>query len=235
MKMMPEIIPFEVKLPYRTGSVNCYLVKADTGFILVDTGSPKNRFELERKFEQIGCIPGNLRLTILTHGDFDHTGNAAYFRKKFNVKIAMHAGDSQMVERGDMFLNRRKGNSLQGWIVKTLFGFGKSQRFKPDQEITDGFDLTGYGLEAKVIHIPGHSTGSIGILTTDGTLICGDLLENTSTINGPKINSLIDDPETAKRSIDTLSNLNIDMVYPGHGRPFTMNSFLTKFRNNGIK
>jgi len=224
--MVQEVIPIKLALPYRTGSVNCYLVKTDTGFILVDTGSSNKCMELESKLKQFGCNSGNLHLIILTHGDFDHTGNAAYIRKNFNTKIAMHAEDSQMVERGNMFLNRKKGNFFQNWIVKTLFGFGKSQRFKPDLEITDGFDLTEYGLKAKVIYIPGHSKGSIGILTADGKLICGDLLENTEKIDNPKINSLMDDLKTASKSIEMLKNIKVDIVYPGHGKPFTMKSFL---------
>ncbi len=229
--MVQEIIPIELKLPYRMGSVNCYLVRTNAGFILVDTGSPKNCMGLENALEQAGCNSENLNLIVLTHGDFDHTGNAAHIKKKYDTKIAMHPEDSQMVEQGNMFLNRGKGNFFQSWLVKTLFGFGKSQRFKPDLEITDGFDLTEYGFQAKVIHIPGHSKGSIGILTTDGNLICGDLFQNTDKNNNPKINSLMDDLETAYKSIGTLKNLNIDTVYPGHGNSFTMNSFLTNLNN----
>ena len=229
--MEQEIIPMELKLPFRMGSVNCYLVKTNIGFILVDTGNPNNCMELESKLEEVGCNSENLQLIILTHGDFDHTGNAAYIRKKYDSKIAMHHEDSQMVERGDMFLNRKKGNFIQSWIVRTLFGFGKSRRFQPDLEIADGFNLNEYGLNAKVIHIPGHSKGSIGILTTNGKLICGDLLENIDKTDNPKINSLMDDLETANASIDMLNKLKVDIVYPGHGRPFSMNSFLTRLNN----
>ncbi len=227
--MTQEIIPIELKLPLRTGTVNCYLVKTDTGFILVDTGSPSNTRELEGKLDQFGCKSGNLQLILLTHGDFDHSGNAAYLRKKYDTKIAMHAEDSPMVERGDMFLTRKKGNFIQSWIVKTMFGFAKSHRFTPDLEITDGFNLSEYGLNAEVIHIPGHSTGSIGILMTDGTLICGDLFESTSGNENPKLNSLMDDLEAANQSIDRLKNFEIDTVYPGHGQPFTMKSFLSRY------
>ncbi len=60
-----------------------------------------------------GCRPGDLRLVILTHGDFDHAGNAAYLRDRFSATIAMHRGDSGMAQRGDGFSNRRKGNVLQ--------------------------------------------------------------------------------------------------------------------------
>ncbi|MFZ2071501.1 MAG: MBL fold metallo-hydrolase [Halobacteriota archaeon] len=165
----------------------------------------------------MGCNPGNLKLIILAHGDFDHTGNAAYLREKFGTKIAMHNGDSGMVESGDMFCNRKKGNILLGMVASILFGFGKSERFKPDVYIEDGYDLTGYGFDARVLHIPGHSKGSIGILTVDGNLFCGDLLTNWDK---PVLNSIIDDSASANASVEKLKSLKINTVYPGYGKPF---------------
>jgi glyoxylase-like metal-dependent hydrolase (beta-lactamase superfamily II) len=141
----------------------------------------------------------------------------------------MHAEDSPMVERGDMFLTRNKGHFIQSWIVKTIFGFGKSQRFTPDLDIPEGFDLAEYGFDAKIIHIPGHSKGSIGILTADGTFICGDLLIGAGENKNPKLNSLMDDLDSAKRGIEKLKNLKVEVVYPGHGQPFTMDTFLAKY------
>jgi len=85
------------------GSVNCYLVESGTGHILIDTGSSNMRSDLERELESAGCKPGNLRLIVLTHGDFDHIGNAAFLKKKFGTKIAMHKDDSGMAEHGNMF------------------------------------------------------------------------------------------------------------------------------------
>ena len=70
----------------------------------------------------------------------------------------MHHDDSGMSERGDMFWNRRKGNILLGMIARILFRFGKKERFKPDLYIDEGYDLSEYGLDAKILHIPGHST-----------------------------------------------------------------------------
>jgi len=82
----------------------------------------------------------------------------------------MHHDDSGMSEHGDMFWNRRKGNILLGMMARILFKFGKKERFKPDLYIDEGYDLSEYGLNAKFLHIPGHSKGSIGILTADGDL-----------------------------------------------------------------
>ncbi len=225
--MVQEIIPIELKLPYRMGSVNCYLVKTTTGFILVDTGSPNKCRELEKNLQQCGCNSENLYLIVLTHGDFDHTGNAAYIKKKYHTKIAMHAEDSQMVERGDMFLNRKKGNFFQSWIVKTLFGFGKTQRFKPDLYLMDGDDLSEYGFDARVLYIPGHSKGSIGMLTVDNDLFCGDLFESTDK---PGLNPIMDDLTSANTSVKKLNKLSIKTVYPGHGKSFPMEVFINSSR-----
>jgi glyoxylase-like metal-dependent hydrolase (beta-lactamase superfamily II) len=45
--------------------------------------------------------------------------------------------------------------------------------------IGDGTNLSEYGLDAKVLSIPGHSRDSIGFLATGGDLFYGDLLDNT--------------------------------------------------------
>ena len=102
--MHQEIKAISLLLPFRLGRVNCYLVKNDTGYVLIDTGSPNRRSYLENILQTSGCKPGHLTLIILTHGDFDHTGNAAYLRKKYSTRIAMHHDDSGMVELGNMFL-----------------------------------------------------------------------------------------------------------------------------------
>src|SRR5512139_3425317 len=81
---MPTAIqPIRLALPYKFGSVNCYLITTGTGYLLIDTGSSNQRAELEQALESAGCSPGDLKLIVLTHGDFDHTGNAVHLREKF--------------------------------------------------------------------------------------------------------------------------------------------------------
>lgn len=200
-------------------AANCYLLKTDLGFILIDTGRASKRQKLESELANAGCQPGNLNLIILTHGDFDHTGNCAYLRKKYNSKIAMHEKDAGMVENGDMFWNRQTGNLIARKLVNILF---KIKRFQPDFYIDESFDLSSYGLNGKVLHLPGHSQGSIGILTANGDLFCGDLFTNTKK---PEINSMIDDPADAQKSLAKLKKFTVKQVYPGHGKPFSMSSF----------
>jgi hydroxyacylglutathione hydrolase len=63
-------------------SVNSYLVAAGDGFVLIDTGKPEKRGDLDARLSAASCTSGNLKLIVLTHGDYDHAGNAAYLREK---------------------------------------------------------------------------------------------------------------------------------------------------------
>ncbi len=224
--MLQEIKTISLPLPYRMGSVNCYLVNTGEGFILIDTGASNARTRLDTDLKRSGCKPGNLKLILITHGDFDHIGNAVYLRNKYGSKIAMHADDSGMLEHGDMFWNRKKGGALLRKIVPLLFRFSHADRCPPDLTVGDGFDLSEFGFQAVVVSIPGHSKGSIGILTGGNpaesqgrTLFCGDLFNSTSE---PGFSTIMDDPDGARASLEKLACLNINTIYPGHGGPFRM-------------
>lgn len=198
-------------------TINCYLVQIPSGFILIDTGIRGKRRIIEKDLENLGCKKGALRLIVLTHGDPDHVGNAAYFSKRYDAPIGIHKEDAGMVEYGDMLFSRRKRNIIIRIMFKMFFRLKKSDRFKPDIYLTEDSDLGKYGFDAKIVEIPGHSRGSIGVLTKDGDLFCGDLFAN---IKRPDIGGIIDDPSTAEKSIKKLKNLSVQMIYPGHGQPF---------------
>jgi len=217
---MPLMIsPIALPLPLGMGSVNCYLLRAGEGSVLVDTGAPGARARLLRELERSGCVPGKLTLILITHGDFDHTGNAAHLRRTFGSRIGMHANDAPMAELGDMFVNRRRSNAILRTLIPRLIGFGRADRFVPDLLLADGAALLEYGLNARVISIPGHSNGSIGILTDEGDFFCGDLLEN---IKRPALNALMDDRLAGLASLARLRGLGIARILPGHGAPFSI-------------
>ncbi len=218
-----------ISLPFAFGiaTVNCYLIRAESHFVLIDTGVSTSQKRLDQSLKRAGCQPGDLRLILVTHGDFDHIGNAAHLRAVSGCKIAMHADDAPMAECGDMFIGRRRPGFPVSRIMAGVAGFGWLQRFTPDLLLRDGDDLSALGLEALVISIPGHSRGSVAILTADGDLFCGDLLESTRE---PAINSMMDDVAAGHASLDRLRRLNIRMVYPGHGRPFMLEELVKKRR-----
>jgi glyoxylase-like metal-dependent hydrolase (beta-lactamase superfamily II) len=222
-------IEFPMRLAgIKIGTVNCYLIKTETGYILVDTGFPRNRANLEEELKKAECRPGNLKLIIMTHGDGDHSGNGAFIREKYHAKIAIHSNESGVVENGDPTLSRTKPSFLRSIFNKTVLSLlsplmrnGKFEPFSPDFTIDEGYDFSEFGFKAKVLHLPGHSKGSTGILTTNGDLFCGDLLTN---MRRPSVNSMADNHSELKLSVERLKKMKINTVYPGHGKPFSMDS-----------
>ena len=202
--------------------VNAYLVKVDDGFVLIDTGFRSDRKTLDQALADEGCGPGDLRLIVITHGDPDHTSNAAYLRATLGAKIAMHRAEAVAVEKGDMFLSRGP-MPLSRRMMKplmSLFALRKRDRFIPDLFVEDGDSLAEFGCDVSILHVPGHSKGSIAVLTAKGELFCGDFFENRKR---PSLATLVDDAKALQTSFERVKTLNIQTVYPGHGGSFPFN------------
>jgi hydroxyacylglutathione hydrolase len=181
--------------------VNAYLVAARDGFVLVDTGKPEKRADLVAQLARAGCAPGTLKLIVLTHGDYDHAGNAAYLRETYGLPVAMHRDDAGRVERADWSLGMKPSPDKFPLLFRAVSAFlrpGPFDTFTPDVFVEDGQDLREFGLDATVLHLPGHTSGSVGVLTAAGELFCGDLMDSM------------------------LRSLDVGTVYPGHGKPFRL-------------
>lgn len=207
------------------GRVNCYLVPADCGYVLIDTGEPKWREGLEQELRNVGCRPGDLRLIVLTHGDYRHAGNASYLRDQYETNVAMHREDLARVRRGDWAwgLKAEPDRSLPLFRMSArLSKPGPFDLFEPDVCLDDGQSLLRYGCDATVLRLPGHTKGSIGLLTADNDVICGDLMSN---VLRPRLYPFINDMAAARVSMARLRRLKVDTVHPGHGRPFSFDRF----------
>jgi glyoxylase-like metal-dependent hydrolase (beta-lactamase superfamily II) len=203
--------------------VNAYLVRAGDGFVLVDTGKPEKRADFVAHLERAGCRRGDLRLIVLTHGDYDHAGNAAYLRAAHGAEIARHRDDGGRVERADWTLGTKPRPDKFALLFRAVATFvrpGPFDVFTPDVFVDDGQGLADYGLDAAVLHLPGHTRGSVGVLTAVGELFCGDLMD--SMLGGPSLEFFIDDMASADASLARLRGLDVRTVYPGHGKPFRL-------------
>ena len=201
--------------------VNAYLLKANQGYILIDTGLSMHWPRLEKELLDADCLPDQLRLVVITHGDTDHAGNCAELQKKYHARIAIHDGDLEMVRTGKPVKRKIKG--MRGRIFRLLGMLGMRRKgmslntFEPNIILKDGQELSEYGLSARVIHTPGHTKGSIAILTDDGRLFIGDTISNRKE---PASAPYIENALELRQSISALKKQNAHTIYPGHGKPF---------------
>ena len=197
----------------RCGNVNCYIVENGSGGVLVDTG----RREFARRVLE-ACRRYRVRLIVLTHGHFDHAENAAFLSEALGVPIGMSGRDLDLIS----------SNANQALSAETLLGkvvlsaslrefSRRSMRvFEPEVLLLEGDCLTDYGIDARIVALPGHTEGSIGLDVEETNLVVGDALMNMFY---PTVSMLFHNRGAMLESAEKISTLGRRMLYFGHGRP----------------
>ncbi|MBN1874462.1 MAG: MBL fold metallo-hydrolase [Anaerolineae bacterium] len=191
-----------IRYPMGIMQANCYLVydeQTHDGTIIDPGGDPYLLLEEVEKHTL------HIQHILNTHGHFDHTaGNASL--QFLNVPLAIHPADKDLLQTG--------GGA-------TWFDLPFAPSPSPTLELHDGLILTIGTLRLQVIHIPGHSPGSVCFylaqkhaLFTGDTLFAGSVGRtdlpggNTYQLNISLQRLLAFPPETR--------------IYPGHGPESTL-------------
>lgn len=198
-----------IKISY----ANCYLLSGEGGSILIDTCNYKDGPKILERVKN-----KNVKLILLTHGHFDHVSSAEYLAKRLNVPIALSEKDVPIIGKGeDSILH---GSTPLGRIIaagsKPVLKKARYSVFAPDVLLEDGQDLSKYGVKAHIVELPGHTKGSVGVLTDDGDIIVGDAMFNIARPTGSRI---FEDKDTMEQSMEKIKNSGAKTIYVGHGNP----------------
>lgn len=195
------------------GTDNCYLVTDGGQAILVDTASGQNIDQVMAE-----CDKYTLKLIVLTHVHFDHAENAAALSARYGVPVAIHRKDEELFDSFDK--QPLKSSGLVGCVVlgMSLKVLRNTTVARPDNLIyvEEGDDLNAYGFNAKVIELPGHTLGSIGLDVEGRHLLVGDALDNWIR---PGTGHLFYDKEATRKSAEKIRALGDRTIYYGHGKP----------------
>ncbi|MEU6975039.1 MBL fold metallo-hydrolase [Streptomyces sp. NPDC046371] len=94
--------------------------------------------------------------------------------------------------------------------------------FGPDVLVTGETDLEDFGITARIMPTPGHTAGSVSVLTAGGDLVAGDLIANSffGPVRGrPADPPFHDDPVLNLASLRKMLALNPTSLHVGHGTP----------------
>ena len=196
------------------GTDNCYLVSDGKNAVLFDTASGEH---LQQVIDE--CSKYDLKLIVLSHPHFDHAENADALSKKFNVPVAYNEADDGIFD--DYNSQPLYSYGIVGFVVlkASLKVLSQTKVIRPENRffVKEGDTLADYGFpDIKVVELPGHSMGSIGLLVSDDALLVGDALDNWIR---PATAHLYTDLEAEKKTVEKIRSFGKRTYYYGHGKP----------------
>lgn len=222
---MVETIPIPLSVS------NAFLLKGERP-ILVDSGNPNETPAILNALQQAEVAPEELALILHTHAHGDHCGSSLDLKRLGQIPTAIHRADEEMLQKG-----------LNGPLVPTsqllklmmpLMPPGTFSGFQADLVIDEEeIDLAEYGVEAKVIHTPGHTPGSVSVITADGEAIIGDVLMGGLLgfwrPHQPHYHLLAYDLDLIRASLQKIMSYAPTRLYVGHGGPLRAEDVIQQF------
>jgi glyoxylase-like metal-dependent hydrolase (beta-lactamase superfamily II) len=135
--------------------------------------------------------------------------------------VAIHAADADRMRRG--VNGPLKPTSFVGRLLIPFFD-QPYPGVEPDVVLNEECDVSDLGTAVRVIHTPGHTPGSISVLTPDREIIVGDLLMGgpfTGYLfpHRPTFEFVAEDCDAVRASVRKVLALSPTRVYTGHGGP----------------
>ena len=186
-------------------------------FSLVDCGLLEmGSYKLD-ELEQAGVPLGQVKRIIMTHTHLDHVGCLPEILKAIpEAEVWVHKEEAMYLERGDSRIVY--GNSMFESMVRSQYNIPEDFfTIKVHKKLEGGEHLVLGGIPFEVIHVPGHSAGSIGLFNEEHRLfMSGDTIYADGAIGRYDLVSA--DPAELKKSLERIADLGIDILLPCHNR-----------------
>jgi hydroxyacylglutathione hydrolase len=210
-----------------TGAANSYLIPLQTaGYALVDAGQVRVGWPLLRwGLRRLGLAPDAIKLIIVTHAHFDHVGGLAAVQQASGAPVIAHPKAAELLATGTVVIP--SGQTPYSRFIHragtTAARIGLLNFPEVSQVIhsEDDLHVDNFGLNAQVIHTPGHTDDSLTVLCDDGRALVGDLAANHFPLGrGPILPPFFGDRDRVYTSWRRVLAAGARRIYPGHGRPF---------------
>lgn len=202
-----------------TGVANTHIVEIARGVVIVDAGMPHKASFILNTIRKLGYSPQDVRAILLTHGHIDHAGSAVALKKMTGAPVFMHRGDERLTTTPGLKIppGRTPLTHFSGKVATQLGFLVPIETFTADIALADGMKLHDQGIDAQVLHTPGHTAGSVSFLFDDGSLFVGDTLLNSSRVGFPL---WWEDGPATHKSACKIRALEPRRIYTGHGNAF---------------
>ena len=215
------------------GTTNCYLLEADEGYLLVDTGYEDDFDDFREELRRRDVAAGDIEHLLLTHHHDDHAGFVADLLADTDPEIIAHEAAEPLLRTGEN--DKRHGG---GYLNRRVYYLAKLRKLlNPDWDLTfppvelrpddvrvagdDDEVLRERGIEGRILYTPGHTIDSISVMLDDGTTFPGDAAMSWPLWAGIRYCPVfVTDVDELYRSWEKLLDDGARTLYPAHGDPF---------------
>jgi glyoxylase-like metal-dependent hydrolase (beta-lactamase superfamily II) len=184
---------------------------------LIDAGLlGKGSYKIQ-SIQKAGIKLSSIKKIILTHTHLDHIGCVAEILKQLPwAELWMHCSEADLLGQG----NERGVYGMDTFRKLCQLEYGLKAgafKFKVDRKLQGGETLDLDNTVWEVLHIPGHSMGSIGLYHRSmKILIPGDVVYSGHAIG--RFDLYGADASELKKSLFRLAELEVDILLPGHNQ-----------------
>ncbi|RKE22718.1 MBL fold metallo-hydrolase [Streptomyces sp. TLI_171] len=213
-----KVVPIPVTGPHH---INAYLVLGRRP-VLVDAGTPGSGQRIRDRIAAHGVDPAELALIVITHGHIDHFGSAAELQRLTGAPLAGHVADLGPYRSGRVRAPYLPTGPMGRLMARHRKLHARAEPFEPAVLVRGETALDEFGVAARIVPTPGHTAGSVSVLTDAGALVAGDLVANSfmGLVPGRPANPPFhDDPRQNLASLRAMLALDPTTLYVGHGTP----------------
>lgn len=179
-------------------STNYYVIDINNGKLLIDCGWPGTLPQFTAVLKQKGIKIQDIQYFLVTHFHPDHAGLTQELKKLGAKHILIDLQIKSIPELTELF----KTKSYPYVEIKSEDSL--ILKIEASRKL-----LEGLGLQAEIIHTPGHSDDSVTLILDEGFAFTGDL--------HPR-HMLPEEDTISRASWDKIYQHKINKIFPGHGQ-----------------
>lgn len=245
-------------IPIKLSVTNCFLIKTDGGYVLIDTGYEQDWESFKQQIHSNEIDFSQISHIVLTHHHDDHCALLHnILHENSAIKVVMSRDCGKLLLKGENdrthgggCINRRVAFLLRYKQLYLSLKTGKKMekknnlKFSPYQtrdcdilvEGTTTLRAIGISLDGKILETPGHTVDSLSVLFDDGTCLAGDAAADMLKFAGTKNCVIfINDLNEYYKSWEKLIAAGAKTIYPAHGKPFPSERLKQNMRKNKSK
>ena len=199
-----------------------HLIKTADGYIQFDGGMIQTLKKYLKLLVKHKINPEEIKLIVVNHAHFDHVSALKKLKKITKAQILVHEDDAEYLRKGissEVKTLTLSSKLLMSFVPKSMRNY---EPVEPDIAIKDEYSLQEFGIDAKIIHTPGHTAGTVSLITKQGNAFIGCCAHGSPIRLIPGLPKIAQDMNQVLSSWEKIINAGAKTLHISHGNQLSV-------------